>query len=76
MRQRGRRSAANLVTLSVDGSPRRLEPPADLLDNERAFFVQLINACSPFHFVESDLPLLISFCQASLLARDTAHKAD
>ena len=73
MRQRGRRSAANLVTLSVDGSPRRLEPPADLRADERALFAQLVNACSPRHFVELDLPLLISFCQATLMARNSAN---
>jgi hypothetical protein len=75
MRQRGRRSAASLVVLpNVDGSPRRLEPPTDLRADERALFAQLVNACSPRHFVESDLPLLISFCQATLLARNSYPK--
>ena len=76
MLQRGRRSTASLVALpvSVDGSPRRLEPPADLRADEKTLFLQLINAATPHHFVETDKPLLISFCQATLLARGTANK--
>jgi hypothetical protein len=57
MRQRGRRSAANLVTLHVDVAPARLEPPACLNNRERKLFSELIAACDPRHFVESDLPL-------------------
>jgi hypothetical protein len=75
MRQRGRRSAAALVTLPPDSTPQnRLEPPADLLDVERELFTRLINTCHPTHFVESDTPLLVSFVQATLLARETANK--
>jgi hypothetical protein len=73
MRQRGRRSAANLVTLHVDGAPTRLEPPACLSDRERKLFSELIAACDPRHFVESDLPLLTSFVQATVLAQMTAN---
>ena len=36
-------------------------------------FVELINACSPQHFVQSDLPLLVSYVQATLLARSMAR---
>jgi hypothetical protein len=73
MRQRGRRSAANLVTLHVDGAPTRLESPACLNDRERKLFSELIAACDPRHFVESDLPLLTSFVQATVLAQMTAN---
>jgi hypothetical protein len=52
-----------------------LEPPADLSEEEKALFLQLVNACSPKHFVESDKPLLISFVQATVLARASAGKA-
>lgn len=71
MRQRGRKSVANLVR--VDGAPPRLNPPADLNDDEWMLFVELINACSPQHFVQSDLPLLVSYVQATLLARSMAR---
>jgi hypothetical protein len=76
MRQRGRKSLANLVTLSVDGAPPRLEPPANLQDDERALFTSLVAACDPRHFVQSDLPLLVSFVQATLLAQGAVHDED
>jgi hypothetical protein len=75
MNQRGRKSAASLAVVDVTGAPPRLEPPADLSDEERALFTELVNACSPKHFVESDKPLLISFIQATILARASAGKA-
>ena len=75
MRQRGRKSAAaELATLpGVDGKPPRLKPPPHLNDDERLLFDELVGACDPRHFVESDLPLLASYVQATLIARDAAH---
>ena len=49
------------------------DPPADLNDDEWMLFVELINACSPQHFVQSDLPLLVSYVQATQLARSMAR---
>ena len=72
MRQRGRKSEASSLVV-VSGAPPRLAPPADLSDEEKALFLDLVNACSPRHFVESDKPLLISFVQATLMARE-AHR--
>jgi hypothetical protein len=69
MRQRGRKSAVALGTLRVDGEPARLDPPTHLNDGERALFVELVDACNPRHFVPSDLPLLVSYVQATLLSR-------
>jgi hypothetical protein len=73
MRQRGRRSAADLATLSVDGTPPRLSAPSSLSKDERTLFAALVNACDPRHFVEADLPLLVSFVQATLMARNWAN---
>lgn len=74
MRQRGRKSAANVVTLmSVTGRPPRLSPPRYLNKAERAIFVELIGACDARHFVESDLPLLASYSQATRMARAAAR---
>ena len=73
MRQRGRRSAADLVTLRVDGTPPRLTAPSSLSEDERKLFAELVNACDPRHFVEGDLPLLVSFVQATLMARNSAN---
>jgi hypothetical protein len=73
--KRGRKSSAELIALpNVTGAPPRLSPPTYLTAAEKKFFVNLINACGPKHFVESDLPLLTSYTQASLLARAAARK--
>jgi hypothetical protein len=69
MRQRGRKSAAQLATLSVNGDPPRLKPPADLADDEQFLFSEIVTACGPRHFVQSDLPLLVTYVQATLLSR-------
>jgi hypothetical protein len=77
MRQRGRKSAVNLAAgVSFTGRPPLQTPPASLDDDERALFCELVNACAPEHFRESDLPLLVSFVQATLIARDAARDPD
>lgn len=48
--------------------------PPHLNKAERALFIELVGCCDPRHFVKSDLPLLTSFVQATLLARSTAPK--
>ena len=74
MRQRGRKSVAELAIFpGVDGKPPRLKPPPHLNDDERSLFDELVGACDPRHFVESDLPLLASYVQATLIPRDAAH---
>src|SRR5262245_48509403 len=75
MKQRGRKSASSLATLCVDGEPPRLNPPADLTDDERTLFVELVDVCSRRHFVASDLPLLVSYVQATLLSRQAVKNA-
>src|SRR5262249_55257008 len=75
MRQRGRKSEDYLATLVVNGDPPRLDPPPSLTDPERTLFVQIVEACAPTHFVPSDLPLLVSFVQATLLSRQAVTKA-
>jgi hypothetical protein len=75
MKQRGRKSINNLVALPVDGTPPRLAAPKGLTKVERTAFTALVNACDPRHFVEADLPLLVSFVQATLLARMLAKDA-
>ena len=76
MRQHGRKSITNLTTLQVDGSPPRLEPPGYLTKPERSLFIELVAACSPRHFVLSDVPLIVSFVQSTLLSRNALKSAD
>jgi hypothetical protein len=75
MKQRGRKSAAGLAALSIDAQPLRLDPPDNLSDTERSLFVKVLDACSPGHFVTSDVPLLVSFVQTTLIARSAATSA-
>jgi phage terminase small subunit len=69
MRQRGRKSVANMLTMRVDGQPSRLQAPTWLNRTERKQFSDLVNACSPKHFAESDLPLLTTYVQSCVMAR-------
>ena len=52
-----------------------IAPPADLSRAERALFDELVGSSDPQHFVPSDMPLLVSFVQATLLARSLASTA-
>jgi len=75
MRKRGRKSADELAVINVNGDPPRLDPPPTLTDPERALFVEIVQACSPKHFVPSDLPLVVSYVQATLLSRQAVTNA-
>jgi hypothetical protein len=80
MRQRGRKSAENLVAFPrVNGDPARLQPPDLLSAKERRLFVELVDACDPRHFVASDLPLICAYVQAAALSQylvAAARKSD
>ena len=70
MRQRGRRSAAALEVINVDGRPSRLQPPRYLNKIETAVFVEL---AATGHFVPTDAGLLASLAQATIMARKAAR---
>jgi phage terminase small subunit len=73
MKQRGRKSAAAMsVTLSVDGSPDRLQPPDHLSADERKRFVDIVANCDARHFRPSDTTLLCRFVEADALAEKAA----
>lgn len=74
MEQRGRKSSEKLGIL-VDGQAARLDPPEELSEAERAIFVEVTDACNPRHFAMSDLPLLTSFVQTTVIARNAAASA-
>ena len=69
---RGTKSSAEIVSLKVNGMPPRLTAPSGLNAEERRMFTELVGDCHPRHFVKSDLPLLISFVQSTLLSRHAA----
>src|SRR5437762_236656 len=71
-----RKSAAALALgpLSVDGRPKRLNPPPTLSAQERALFVDLVSTNTPEHFRPSDLPLLCRYVEAAVLAEQAAQE--
>jgi len=55
------------------GTPsRRLRPPKTLVGPEREAFVTLVAASPQGQFVAGDMDLLISWCEATVLARQAA----
>ena len=72
MRKQPGRKSADTRSLEMDDSPPPLEPPAYLNAAERELFKELIASISTRAFVPSDMSLLVSFVQATLLCRKTA----
>jgi hypothetical protein len=68
-------SAAALATYpQVDGRLPTLSPPAGLTNQERALFEEIIASADSRYFVASDVPLLVSFVQATLMVRRTVNR--
>lgn len=71
MRQRGRKSAANLVTFPGVERRSRLDPPRSLTRRERETFIEL--AAQAAHLKPVDAQLLASLAQTILLSRRLAR---
>jgi hypothetical protein len=76
MRQRGKKTLEHLAALVANGDHPRLIPPAFLKSDERSLFEEIVGTVASTHFVPSDLPLLVSFVQWTVLARRMAGKPD
>ena len=74
MKQRGRKSVAELSVISVDGKPDRLQPPDHLSADERQRFADIVATCDPRHFRPSDTTLLCRFVEADVLAQRAAKE--
>ena len=71
--KRGRKSIAEITMSPVaNAKAMRLAPPSDLGRDEAALFRQLVASCPAEHFVASDMPLVVSFVQATVLSRRAA----
>jgi hypothetical protein len=75
MKQRGRKSAANLAVLPIETVRHRLQPPDHLSATERALFVEILHNVPANQFSVSDQYLLSTFCQITLLVREQAARA-
>jgi hypothetical protein len=69
-----RRSAASLAFPSLPGASERLRPPPELVEPERAVFLDLVTASKPEAFRASDLPLLCAYARAVVLERRSARE--
>src|SRR5262245_10259813 len=68
MMQRGRKSAAALSVVAIETVP-RLRPPPGLAKAEEDLFRLIVGQCAADHFVPSDGPMVVAYCQAVLLSR-------
>src|SRR5262245_33909781 len=78
MKQRGRKSAANLAVIPVENVRHTLAPPDHLSATERALFRDVLANAPATQFSFSDQYLLATFCQITALLREQArrvHKA-
>jgi hypothetical protein len=71
MKQRGRKSAAQLALRVIEAPRPRPEPPRGLTNAEQTLFSEI--AVHAPHLTPSDAPLLASFVQATLMSRRSAH---
>jgi hypothetical protein len=71
LKQRGRKSASNVITLDL---PPRLTTPAGLLNvKERKLFDEIIGAVDAKHFRAADVPLLAAYAQALAMVHTLAR---
>jgi hypothetical protein len=70
MGKTGAKSAAEMATRPVYVRPlERLQPPADLSEDGRQLFLDLVLGCEPTHFRASDMPLLCAYVRAVEMER-------
>ena len=60
----------------MPGAPQRLQTPSSLNNAERKLFDSIVASCDARHFRNSDIALLVSFVQASLLSHRLGRKGD
>jgi hypothetical protein len=63
-----RRSAASYAINTPGVPPPRLKAPSGLNTKEKVVFEAVISSTDPRHWRKSDVPLIVSFVQATLLA--------
>ncbi len=67
---RGRKAQGSPSLVRVDFE--RIRPPNKLPKPIEALFLEIVASLHPAHFVKSDAPLLVRYCEASLIAEDAA----
>ena len=67
--KRGRASAAQLSVVPIAAKRKPIECPPDLDPTAAKLFRELVASLPPDHFHVSDIPLLVSYCHATIIAR-------
>ena len=68
-----RKSAASLSVIPLDSRRSRLRPPASLSEAARTVFLGIVTGAKSNHFQATDLPLLVRYCEAAVLAQEAAE---
>src|SRR5262245_14896911 len=74
MKQRGRKSAANLAVLPVANVRHQLQPPDHLTAREAQLFCEVLANAPANQFSFSDQYMLATFAQVTVLLRDQAKR--
>jgi phage terminase small subunit len=74
MKQRGRKSAEALSSITAPPRTTQLQPPPSLNADERKIFQGLVAAVAIDHFRPSDLPLLVCYVQSIDLSERAAKE--
>jgi phage terminase small subunit len=74
MRQRGKKSAANLSVLPVENIRHELQPPDHLSASEQDLFREVLANAPATQFSFSDQYLLATFCQITGVLREQARR--
>ena len=61
--------------MPIHAARNRLQPPADLRGDAAALFRELVASCHPDHFVVSDRPLLVAYCEVATASRHLARQS-
>jgi hypothetical protein len=75
VKQRGRRSAANVAVNVIGSLGHRLEAPDHLTVDEQQIFSEVVALSPPGHFVPADVFLISTFAQVTAIIREAATNA-
>jgi phage terminase small subunit len=67
--KRGRASAAQLSVVPIAAGRKPISPPDDLDASTRKLFVELVSSLPHDHFHKSDIPLLVTYCNATVISQ-------
>jgi hypothetical protein len=76
MRKRGRKSSAELSTVTISVEARRPSPPAELTDKQAQIWHDIVDTVPGGWFRPSEEPLLVAYCRHVVSAHSVSKKID